>query len=267
MTGAASINRVVLAFRTVQIGLLLSLIWKWNFFVSSVKTYSAFPITDDFFPAFFRSNESLVGVFVAVVSATTLNILTGSRRCQVAASVVSLTGLSVLCVHQGSYNDATFTTAWWTAAWSLWYVTRMNGDPADLLLRKASLLGRCIVALVLLGGAAGKWTAEYWSGEVLYNIYFVSRDFWTFNWLREQYDNPQLREIAVWYSRAVVVTETAFGLTSWMMPARWAAIAGIVLLSSIALFANFLLFSVLLSLICLSAVGLFVKPTTPPDHA
>ena len=58
----------------------------------------------------------------------------------------------------------------------------------ELLIRRAAFLSRLIISLILLGGAAGKWTPEYWSGEVLFDIYFVDRDFWFFNYLRDNYE-------------------------------------------------------------------------------
>ena len=58
-------------------------------------------------------------------------------------------------------------------------------DQADLL-RRARVLSRLIISVILLGGAPGKWTAEYWSGEVFYDIYFRDRDFWVFNLLRAE---------------------------------------------------------------------------------
>ena len=243
----------------VQIGLLLSLLWKGHFFWDSIKVYASTPLFDDFFPAFLRSYEVLVGTFMSTITAIAFSIVTGNRRLRMLAGMVALIGLSILCVHQGSYNDMTFVTAWWTSLWSLWYATRMGRDAPDVLLRKASLLSRCILSMILLGGAAGKWTSEYWSGDVLYDIYFVDRDFWTFNTLRSHYDTDTLRQIATRYSQLIVVTETTFGLTLWLLPAKWAAIAGMALLTSIAVFSNFLLFSVLLSLIGLAAVGLFVS--------
>ena len=117
-----------------------------------------------------------------------------------------------------------------------------------------------MISMILLGGAVGKWTSEYWSGEVFYDIYFVDRDFWVFNLLRDHVEPETLREIATWYSRQVVVVESVAGFGLWLLPARWAAIAGMVVLTSIALLSNFLLFSVLSCVIALAAVGLFVSP-------
>jgi hypothetical protein len=173
--------------------------------------------------------------------------------------MVTFAGATILCLHQASYNDMTFVTAWWTGVWALWYVHHLEDDDREGMLRRAALLSRLIISVILLGGAAGKWTAEYWSGEVFYDIYFRDRDFWVFNLLRENFESDTLREIATWYSRNVIVVETVAGLGLWLLPPRWAASVAVILLSSIALLSNFLLFSVLFSLIGLAAVGFFVR--------
>ena len=72
--------------------------------------------------------------------------------------------------------------------------------------------------MILLGGAVGKWTAEYWSGEVFYDIYFRDRDFWVFNLIRENFEAETTREIATWYSRNIIVIETVAGLGLWLLP-------------------------------------------------
>ena len=249
-------KRVDLAYRIVQVCLLLSLVWKCKFFYQSIQVYWYISIEDNFFPDWLCSSSVLVGSFATVVAATTFCILFRQLWVRYLFSIVSLFSLTLLCLHQGSYNDATFTTAWWASLWSWWFVSRMNRDDSNVLIRKGAFLARCIISMILLGGAVGKWTPEYWSGEVMHAIYFADRDFWTFNWLREHYDAESLRNIATTYSRFVIVTESIAGLTIWILPARMSAILAIILLTSIALFSNFLLFSVLLSLIGLAAVGL-----------
>lgn len=255
------INRAVLAHRMVQAGLLMALTWKWTYFSASAQVYLAIPLQDDFFPSLLQSPWVLIGTYLATVGAIALNLVTASRPLQLTCSWVTIIGTTILCLHQGSYNDMTFVTAWWTSVWSVWYVYRLNESDQPALLRRGALLSRLIISVILLGGAAGKWTGEYWSGDVFYDIYFRDRDFWVFNLLRENFETDALHEIARWYSRKVTIVETLAGFGLWMLPPRWAASIAVVLLSSIALFSNILLFSVLMSLIGLAAVGLLVAKT------
>ncbi len=127
--------------------------------------------------------------------------------------------------------------------------------------------------MVLLGGAVGKWTDEYWVRQSFVRIYYLHRDFWFFNLQRGWFDAEALRIAATWYSRMVITVETGCGFLLWLMPRgsqHW--------LQSLSLhrspcFSNFYLFSVLLSMIGLSAVGWFVPPRiktkreTTPDRS
>ena len=256
-------KRVVVAHRVVQAGMLLTLIWKWSFFVGAAQVYARIPLEDSFFPDWLRSVWTVAIAYLVTVAVIALNLVAASRSLQRVCSWLTLVGTSILCIHQASYNDMTFVTAWWTSLWAVWYVQRMSDqDQADLL-RRGALLSRLIISVILLGGAAGKWTAEYWSGDVFYDIYFRDRDFWLFNLLRANFEPDALREISMWYSRKVILVETVGGLGLWLLPPKWAALAAIFVLTSIAVFSNFLLFSVLFSLIGLAAVGFFV-PTSAP---
>jgi hypothetical protein len=261
------VNRAVVAHRVVQAGLLLALVWKWSFFVAASGLYAVIPLEDDFFPDWLQSVWTFRIAYFGSVSAIAFNLITASRPFQYTCCGLTLAGTTILCLHQASYNDMTFVTAWWTSIWSLWYVHHLQDDDQQTMLRRAAFLSRLIISVILLGGAAGKWTAEYWSGEVFYDIYFRDRDFWVFNLLRENCEPETLREIATWYSRQVIVIETVAGLGLWILPPRWAAAVGVILLTSIAMFSNFLLFSVLMSLIGLAAVGFFVNTESSGEEA
>jgi len=255
---AARQSRPVLAFRLVQWATLAALAWKIGAFVQMSKCYFSTPLRQEFFPAALESPTLLVGVYVGAIATLGIAAMTEVRRRRLIATWCTLVLVSILCVHQGSYNDMTFATAWWTLVWSVWLASRMGVDGSDAIMARAAFLSRCIISMILLGGAVGKWTSEYWSGQVMYEIYFVDRDFWFFNFLRKSLDAESLRTAATWYSRKVIVVESVCGLGLWLLPARWAAAVAILTLTSIAVFSNFNLFSVLLSLIGLAAAGFFV---------
>ncbi len=258
LTPTNQLNRTLFGHRLVQGGILLTLIWKWSFFVAANGMYDAIPLSDPFFPAWLQSAITVRVAFVTAVAAVGLNLATNRHRLQWICSLTALLCMTVLCIHQASYNDMTFVTAWWACVWAMWFVNHLNDPDQASLLRRASFLSRLIISLILLGGASGKWTAEYWSGEVFADIYFKDREFWVFQWLRSYFEPDQLRTIAMWYSRKVVLIETIAGLGLWALPPRIAAVMAILLLASIALLSNFLLFSVLFALIGLASVGLLV---------
>lgn len=247
-------------FVIVQIGILLSQFWKYKYFQFAWMIYQRTALDAGFFPEFMRSSTVMGAMFVAVAVCTVGAILLPMFR--VPMVWIQWLGCTGLCLHQATYNDATFTTMWWTSCWSVWAANQIRKRDLTIeTLERSAFLSRVIVSMILLGGAVGKWTADYWSGQVMFDIYFVDRNFWTFNLLKGVFEVDALREIATWYSRMVVVTETVFGFSLWLMPTRIAAIAGMVLLTSIALFSNFLLFSVMACLIALMSAGLFVPPS------
>lgn len=262
--------RVLLAFRIVGVALLGALLWKCKHFAFVDAVYLQYPVADSFFPAWLQHALSLRIAFGITTLAVIGMVATPSHDLRGGLAWLAFGGVTVLVWHQGTHNDMTFATAWWTCLWMVWLAGRLSllsGMPAaqaeiqdTVLIRRSALLGRLILSMILLGGAVGKWTSEYWSGQVFYDIYFVDRDYWVFNWLRANFDQSTLREMAMWYSRKAIVVESLAGFGLWLLPARSAAMVGIVIFTSIALLSNFLLFSVLLSLIGLASVGLLVKP-------
>jgi hypothetical protein len=245
-----------MAFRLVIGATLGALLWKVMYFVVFARVYFEVPLTQRLFPAFFESPITFAVSYGGTIAALVLSLMMPGASARRGFTWTALAGVSILCVHQGSYNDATFTIAWWTLLWSSWFASRMAVSD-DRLLERAARLSRAILAMILFGGAVGKWTPEYWSGQVLYEIYFTERDFWLFNALRASVGADTLREIATWYSRGVVVVESLCGLTLWMLPSRLAAVVGVGVFLGIATLSNHLLFSVMLSAAGLAAVGFF----------
>ena len=123
------------------------------------------------------------------------------------------------------------------------------------MLAKAKTFCILIISLIFLGGAVGKWTPGYWSGEVIYDIYFVERDFWFFNLLRANLDDNALRNFATHYSRMVVLSETACAFL-WLLNPKIGSAIALIMFLGITLFSNVLLFSVTLCLIGLAIVGM-----------
>ena len=261
-------HRPIAAYRLVQATILISLFWKWEFFLQANDIYANIPVEDPFFPDWLRSITTIRLAFWGSAFATGISLITSVNLLRKTCNWLSFFGITLMCVHQGSYNDMTFVTIWWCCLWSVWLSHRIDTDQQEVLIRRAALLSRLIISLILLGGAAGKWTPEYWSGEVLFDIYFLDRDFWVFNYLRDNYEHAELQEIAKWYSRQVIFVETISGIGLWALPARLAALIATIILAGIVIFSNKYLVSVIACLMGLACVGFFVprrpqKATTP----
>lgn len=241
-------------YRVVTCFLLASLLWKFRFIPGIFTGYQELTLSDAFFPALFSHPLTLAVLFLTSVTIGLVGLFVRSKlalRCHAITTLVCMFGL---CIHQGTYNDVTFVTCFWVSTWCVWYTFRLD-DPADILLSKAKVFGILIISLIFLGGAAGKWTPGYWSGEVIYEIYFAGRDFWFFNLLRANMEVDALREFATYYSRMVVLSETACAFL-WLLNPRTGSAIALIMFLGITLFSNVLLFSVTLCLIGLAIVGL-----------
>lgn len=250
--------------KLVHVGVLVSLLWKVNFFVYAVGINQQFPLVDPFFPPLFRSLNVAIACYGVAVVASGVTLFLQRKPMLVAAGATGLLALAILCVHQKAYNDVTFLCCAWTSLWALWLSTRL-GESFDSLYPRAVWLSHVILSLIFLGGTIGKLTPGYWSGEVLYEIYFQGRDFWTYNLIRDSVSADQMRSIAAWHSRMVLVFE-AICCFLWLMPRKVASTLAIVVFSGIALTNNLTLFSVVTSLICLAIVGLH-EPREKPERA
>ncbi|OYP30349.1 hypothetical protein [Rhodopirellula sp. MGV] len=255
-------GRVFAAYLVVQCCLFIGLVWKYSFFYLADQVYRHFPISDSFFPEWLQSPDVARNAYIGSLSAIILGVFGLTPWMRTFAAMGTTGCLGVLLLHQSSHNDMTFATSAWVSLWVCWLTTRMSHEDPYPLLRRAAFLARVICSMILLGGAVGKWTPEYWSGEVFYDIYFVDRDFWVFNLMRERFDTETLKTMAMWYSRKVILVESIAGLGMWLLPARWAAFVGVTIFFSIAFLSNPLLFSVLTCLVGLSAVGFFVPAKT-----
>lgn len=244
-------------FRLLSGLTLLAVLWKAPGYLSLFPVYRETPLVDDFFPYWLSHPSTLALAYLGTVLSLAVNMIHLPRRLLFSSSAVGFAALLILCLHQGAYNDVTFYTAAWNLLWSIWFLRRCRVDSTATLLIKGSWLAHGVLALILLGGAAGKWTSAYWSGQVLYEIYFAERDFWFFNLLRRWCDDSTLRLLACWYSRIVIGMESGMCVALLAFPGRWSAWGAVILFASIALFSNWMLFSVVLSPIALALVSVY----------
>jgi hypothetical protein len=239
--------------RVVAASIVISLVWKWQIFVTAVAIYTTLPLHDDFFPRWLQSTTLVIVCYCTALGSVVTLMASSNRQSLIAAASVAAICLGILCIHQQSYNDVTFLTCFWTVLWCLWFI-RQLGQPAAYLMPRATFLAHSILSVIFLGGTVGKLTAGYWSGEVLYAIYFEGRDHWLFNYLRGNFTTETLEQIACWYSRLIILVEGTCSCL-WLMPPRLASLLAIVVLCNIALMSNPQLFSVLTCLIGLGLVG------------
>jgi len=70
----ADINRPLAAYRLVQFAILISLFWKWRFFLEANLIYATIPVGDPFFPDWLRSIDTLRIAFWTLAVATAISL-------------------------------------------------------------------------------------------------------------------------------------------------------------------------------------------------
>ncbi len=163
----------------------------------------------------------------------------------------------VACLHFETFSDATFVTSFWVGLWLVWFTANIRRTDASLYLH-ARALAQCILALVFLGGAVGKLTSEYTSGEAFYQLYFVQKDSWPYPSLRDALSADALRALATWFSRLVIAGELALALCP-LYPYRLTAIGGTAVMAGMVVISTWNLLSVMACLIGLLLALLSIK--------
>lgn len=163
------------------------------------------------------------------------------------------------CFHAETCSDATFVSSLWVGLWALWFSTRVRGPREGF----ATLCRGCahlVVALLFLGALLGKSTNGYWSGEVFHGLYFAHEPGFPYPFLRARFSPIEVREIATWFSRVVLVGEASLVLAPLAAP-RAVLPLYVVTMLTMMLARNVHLFSVLgAPLGLLVAVELLSRP-------
>lgn len=230
------------ALRVATAGWLVGWYWKILPNAGHLREAAAWPIDLDTLPALLRA-PWLAIVAYALPLAGAGALFAGARRARLAGAALLALAAAIGCVHVELFNDATFVTSFWTALWIAW----LAAASADELGRHGPLLARCVVAFVFFGGAVGKLSGSYWSGEVFYHLYFEQKGNWPYSALRAAAADTTLHTLARWFSRFVIGGELALSLGP-LLPHRlyvWMACAAIAFM---VLSSTLFLFSVLASL-------------------
>jgi hypothetical protein len=163
--------------------------------------------------------------------------------------------------HIFSYNDATYTTAFWTSLWLIWFASRL--DVPTPAARAGTVchgiaIGQGMIGLCFFGGFIGKLTPEYWSGEALDHIYMIQKPTLLFRFLRDHWSPQTMQVWAVWLAQLMVVAEGLMA-TLIVWPTRFAAIGTGCVFSFMILLAGPQIISVLGSLAGLMAACLYLS--------
>ena len=183
-------------------------------------------LVDDFFPALWRSPWIPPIGYGLCLAAALAGVVHPSRRVARMAAVALAMGCLAHMLHQRGFFWQTFTTTLWGAVWMAWLASRP--DESQETLESGATLAQMVWSFVFLGGAVGKWTDGYWSGDVLHHLFFTYQATQPFAWIRGNLAPEHVHALAVAYSRAAVVGETAMAAL-FLVPPRYSLRASLAL--------------------------------------
>lgn len=255
MTAAPALSHRVQNAFLIALGFwLLGWFWKILFLALDVfMTGVVVELHHPLFPSWMLRGDVALAIYFAplILALPLVRGLTRPRAIAIAI-ILSISSLGLLG-HINAYNDATFTTCFWSSLWLLWLA--INGHRHDENLQKeATWLAKGTLAMIFLGGALGKLTGGYWSGEVFYTLYFEGKDYFLYDWIRESASPAARQQLATILSRAAIIGELLLA-AALFLPFRWYARLAIFTMLSIVFISAPYLFSVMAPLIGILIAG------------
>jgi hypothetical protein len=239
--------RIVLAF------FLLGWFAKSAFFFPYLfKSVFDVPISNAFFPPFFQSNLVSVCAYVAPLSAAACFASDKLKVFQCAA-VVLVISAGILCLHQNTYNDATFVISFWAALWLLWFSWCGRQCPAQ-----AAVLASCVVGLMFLGGFVGKLMPRYINGEIIGRIFLEQGGESPLIFLLGAFNEGQTRTALSLIAKFVIFGEGLLAL-NLVVHRRIFWIASLAVIPLLILFSSWRILSVISGLIGLLVAALILE--------
>lgn len=201
-----------------------------------------YPVRYSFFPEFFQSPDVSISLFFLPLLALPAVIKPSPRRL-LAASVL-LCGCSLLSLwHIDTYNDATYVTCFWVSAWMIWLALNLKRED-QAFLGQACFLAQLIVGMTFMGGAIGKLTPEYLSGEVWRQMFLQQEHYVLGTWAGQILVPDQIALFSAVLSRGMILAEFLIGLLPFFPFRAGAFGATILMLVMLPLTNTWMIFSV-----------------------
>ncbi len=213
-------------------GLYVKVAYLAALYLDGVQT----PVSHPLFPDFFTSGKVALIAYLAPLVTPLVLFLGRSQNARKLAAAILLGANAVLLCHIAGYNDATYTSGVWVSLYLLWSATPREA-------KQLIFFGKALIGLFFLGGAVGKFTAEYWDGSALHDIYFMQKQNFPFPYLRDSFSVETVRSMATGFSRITVFAEALLGtVIFWSI--RPAAAVIIPMIIGMIFLSQFQLFSV-----------------------
>ena len=226
LSNLTTIDKSILnAHRAWSITTLIAWLWHSERIYNYFSSFRSIRLESDFFPSILNNIPLASFAFIAALCALAVSLIFPNKKVWFASAAVIMGACLYLALGPFGFAWQFFTTTFWSCWFFLWLATRCEQqDPRsmDAGIRMALM----IVSLVFLGGAVGKWTARYWSGEVFFHLLFLYQPDPKFAMLREALEPKELFGLATLYSRLAIIAETCLALV-WLLPAKLGLIAAL----------------------------------------
>jgi hypothetical protein len=257
--------RITRALKVAVLFWLLAWLVKARFLVPFFAGIcTKYPLSVEFFPPVASSPWVSLVAYFAPCAAAGIALISQSQRVRTIAISTLPICSAALCIHQNAYNDATFVTSFWAGLWLLWLSSR-DPENVESVGTYGPVLAQGIISLMFLGGAIGKLTPQYWSGEAFYHIYFLQKPTFIYSWLREAVSDSTLQWLAAGFSKAVIVSELMIaGL--FLLSSRTTLWLSVVAMAGVVAISTSWLFSVMGSLIGIALAGILLSRLNQPEE-
>jgi hypothetical protein len=225
MTTAAAPIRVRNAFGVLEGSLFAVRVMLAVSYVRIAALQVIAPVHDHFFPALLRHPTLLLVAFFVPMISEVVVLSHQTRAGMKRAAAIETLGAAVLLLHQATYFTATWVVVFWAGLFLVW-IAWSGAANEGRATTTGPFLAQLLTAFFFLGGAAGKWSAGYWSGEVFYDIFFARQSYFVYSHLRAWFDDATIQLLAKWFSRSAVAVETSMVLVVFL-PARLASTVSI----------------------------------------
>lgn len=201
-----------------------------------------YPVRYAFFPEFFQSPDVSITLFFLPLLALPAIFKPTPRRLMAASLLLFVCSLLSLW-HIDTYNDATYVSCFWVSAWMIWLAFNWKREDAAFL-GQACFLAQLIVGMIFFGGAVGKLTPEYLSGEVWRQMFFQQDHYALGVWAGQILSPGQISLFSAVLSRGMIFAELLIGLLP-LFPFRAGALgASILMVVMLPLTNTWMIFSV-----------------------
>jgi hypothetical protein len=252
MKTAAPPARVRSAFRVLAGALLAVRVMLAMPYIRIATLQTIAPVRDHLFPPVLRHPALVLLAFFVPMIAEIMVLSRPATADMKRAAASETIGAAILLLHQATYFYATWVIVFWAGLFLAWLAWSGAADESRAI-TTGPFLAQLLTAFFFLGGAAGKWTAGYWSGAVFYDIFFAGNSYVVYSQLRTWFSDAALQILAKWFSRSAVVVETSMALIVFL-PARLASTVSVVAALGLWL-ANADLFEVAWPLIGIALAG------------